>query len=299
MMGVGFEQFRQSLRIHGGLAGLLTAVAGVHLSRMPIPGPHLRKKVYSIVYGKKYGALRDEELEKPLTSFRSLNELFARGVRDELRPVSQESGVLLSPVDGMVQDTGLITDSTVLTVKQIPYKIQSICPETDTQSFNQGQFAILFLSPRDCHRVYAPADCRLLRAVHVPGYRLPVHPPFQRAEYPVFTLNERLILELQTEWGRVLLIMVAGWGVGCMTHPFPLPLKHSRRSVTGCELSPPKAFVRGEWLATFELGSTVILMTENGRALRCLLPLNGTTRLRQPLFQMADPDKRIAGGVAE
>jgi phosphatidylserine decarboxylase len=298
-MGAGFEQFRQSLRIHGGPLGLLTAIAGVRLSRVPIPGRSLRQRVYSIVYGRKYGAIPNNQLEKPLDCYRSLNELFTRGMPDELRPVSRQSDVLLSPVDGMVQDAGLITESTVLTVKQIPYNIHSICPEIDTQAFDRGQFAILFLSPRDCHRVYAPADCQLLRAVHVPGYRLPVHPPFQRAEYPVFTMNERLILELQSEWGRVLLIMVAGWGVGCMTHPFPLPLRKSRRAISSCQLSPPRAFQRGEWLATFELGSTVILMTESGRAINCLVPLNGTLQLRQPLFQMTELSTIEAGGVIE
>lgn len=297
-MSVRLEQYRQSLRIHGGAAGLLTAYAGVHLSRLPIPGRWLRGLVYSIVYGRKYGALRDSELEKPLTDFRSLNELFTRGVREELRPISNAAGVLLSPVDGFVQDAGPISNSTVLSVKGIPYKLESICPETDTRAFDGGQFAILFLSPRDCHRVYAPADCGLSRAVHVPGFRLPVHPPYQTAEYPVFTLNERLILELQTEWGRVLLIMVAGWGVGCMTHPFPLPIRRRRRAVSICDVSPPRTLQRGQWMATFELGSTVIVMTERGRSGSCLTPREGITVLRQPLFEMITPSLRERSGVS-
>ena len=119
-MGVRLEQFRQARRIHGGLAGLLTAAAGVHLSRLPIPGRALRKRVYSMMYGGKYGALDESELEQPLTDYRSINELFTRGVRDELRPLSERTDVLLSPVDGTVQDEGLIQQHTVLTVKQIP-----------------------------------------------------------------------------------------------------------------------------------------------------------------------------------
>ena len=291
-MGVRLEQFRQARRIHGGLAGLLTAAAGVHLSRLPIPGRALRKRVYSMMYGGKYGALDESELEQPLTEYRSINELFTRGVRDELRPLSERTDVLLSPVDATVQDEGLIQQHTVLTVKQIPYVLDSLCPETDTAAFNNGRFAILFLSPRDCHRVYSPADCQLTRVVHVPGCRLLVHPPYQTSEYPVFSLNERLVMELQTDHGRVLVILVAGWGVGCLTHPFPLPLPIRRRTTSVCELTPARSLKRGEWMATFELGSTVIVLAEGGRTERILCPRDSITRIRQPLFELASGVRR-------
>lgn len=286
-MGVRLEQFRQARRIHGGLAGMLTAAAGVHLSRLPIPGKALRRRVFSMMYGGKYGALDESELEQPLTEYRSINALFTRGVRDELRPLSERTDVLLSPVDGTVQDEGLIQNDTVLTVKQIPYILNSLCPETDTDSFKHGRFAILFLSPRDCHRVYSPADCQLTRVVHVPGRRLLVHPPYQTAEYPVFSLNERLVMELQTAHGRVLVILVAGWGVGCLTHPFPLPVAIRRNTTSVFELSPARTLLRGEWMATFELGSTVIVLAERGRTERMLCPRDSCTRIRQPLFELA------------
>ena len=285
-MGVRLEQFRQARKIHGGLAGMLTAAAGVHLSRLPIPGKTLRKRVFSRMYGGKYGALDESELEQPLTEYRSLNALFTRGVRDELRPLSERTDVLLSPVDGTVQDEGLIQHDTVLTVKQIPYVLSSLCPETDTTSFNNGRFAILFLSPRDCHRVYSPADSLLTRVVHVPGSRLLVHPPYQTARYPVFSLNERLVMELQTEHGRVLVILVAGWGVGCLTHPFPLPVPIRSNSTSVCDLTPAKTLRRGEWMATFELGSTVIVLAERGRTESMLCPRDSSTRIRQPLFEL-------------
>jgi phosphatidylserine decarboxylase len=285
-MGVRLEQFRQAHRIHGGLTGMLTAAAGVHLSRLPIPSKALRKRVFSLMYGGKYGALDESELEQPLTEYRSINALFTRGVRDELRPLSERTDVLLSPVDGTVQDEGVIQHDTVLTVKQISYVLSSLCPETDTASFNNGRFAILFLSPRDCHRVYSPADCQLTRVVHVPGSRLLVHPPYQTAQYPVFSLNERLVMELQTEHGRVLVILVAGWGVGCLTHPFPLPIPIRRNSTSVCNLTPAKTLQRGEWMATFELGSTVIILAERDRTQRTLCPRDTCTRIRQPLFEL-------------
>jgi phosphatidylserine decarboxylase len=285
-MRVRWEQFRQARRIHGGFPGLLTAWLGVQLSRVPIPTRTLRRKVFSTVYGGRYPALDEAELEKPLEEFRSLNELFTRGVREDQRPISNRSAVLLSPVDGTIQETGTIGDDFVLRVKGIPYSLESLCPESDVQSFRGGQFAALFLSPRDCHRVFSPAAVELTRLVHVPGRRLLVHPPYQRAEFPVFVLNERLVMDLRTERGRILAVLVAGWGVGCLTHPFAAPLQLSSRRVTACELLPAVKLSRGEWMATFELGSTVILLMERGMAGPCEFPAGTAIRCRTPLFEL-------------
>ncbi len=285
-MRVRWEQFQQARRIHGGLPGMLTAWLGVQLSRMPIPTSALRRKVYGTVYGGRYPALDTDELEKPLEEYRSLNELFTRGVRAEQRPVCPHPDVLVSPVDGTIQETGTIRDDSVFHVKQIRYTLESLCPETDVQSFRGGQFAALFLSPRDCHRVFSPATAQLTRLVHVPGRRLLVHPPYQRAEFPVFVLNERLVMELKTDHGRILAVLVAGWGVGCLTHPFPTPLQISSRRVTACNLSPAVKLERGDWMATFELGSTVILLAERGVCLPAEQPAGTAIQCRAELFRL-------------
>lgn len=261
-MKVRLEQMRQAKRIHGGLVNMWGASMGVRLSRCPIPSRRLRRKIFGTIYGGKYPAIEEAELEKPLDEFRSLNELFTRGVPTALRPQSETaSSEFISPCDSTVQDVGTLNDETLLTVKNIEYKISSLAPQTDIAAFNNGNFAILFLSPRDCHRVFSPQSGTLDAITHVPGYRLLVHPPFQRAEYPVFTLNERLVMELTTPLGRCLVIMVAGWGVGHITHPFETGLKPKGREATRVELAN-KTVQSGDWLATFELGSTVVLITE-------------------------------------
>jgi phosphatidylserine decarboxylase len=68
-----------------------------------------------------------------------------------------------------------------------------------------------------------------------------VHPPFQRKEFPVFSLNERVILDLETPLGRCVLVMVAGWGVGNITHPFPTRLRPRRGRITREQLAEPRA----------------------------------------------------------
>ncbi|MEZ6033865.1 MAG: archaetidylserine decarboxylase [Planctomycetaceae bacterium] len=281
---VRMEQIRQACRIHGGTFNMLGAAIGVRLSRVPIPTAALRRKVFHMIYGAKYGALDEAELERPLEDYRSINALFTRGVRPELRPVPNRLDQFLSPVDGKVQDIGRIQDDTVMTIKGVRYTLDSLCPETNTVPFRDGHFAILFLSPRDCHRVFTPAAGTLEKMVHVPGNRLLVHPPYQTPEFPVFSLNERLVMELDTSLGKCLLIMVAGWGVGHITHPFRVSPRFSPRRVSATTLEPPRAMGRAEWIATFELGSTVILITAKGSATQPLCEPEQSVRFGEPLF---------------
>lgn len=269
---------------------MLGAAIGVRLSRTPIPTATLRRKVFSMIYGGKYGALDEAELEKPLEQFRSLNELFSRGVKPELRPVPERTDQFLSPVDGTVQDVGCLENDTVMTIKGIRYTLNSLCPETDTTAFHDGRFTILFLSPKDCHRVFTPAAGTLEQMVHVPGHRLLVHPPYQTPEFPVFSLNERLVMQLDTPLGRCLLIMVAGWGVGHITHPFRIARRFSPRRVCVTKLDPPRPMSRAEWIATFELGSTVILITERGCTSAALVERDQKIRFGEPVFDTYDAE---------
>ena len=285
MVKTRIEQIRQARQIHGGTFNMWTAALGVKLSRIPIPSQRLRERVYRTVYGSKYRALNEAELDRPLNQFRSVNELFTRGVRPECRPVSMDGRQLLCPCDGTVQDLGRLQRDRLLTVKGIEYSLTSLLPQVETRQFEDGQFAIIFLSPADCHRVFAPAEGWIRELIHVPGRRLLVHPPFQTAEYPVFSLNERVIIRLETPFGQVLLVMVAGWGVGNITFPFESRLRTRRRRVTSETFTSAVPLSRAAWLATFELGSTVILITERDSGLTPFIERHQTVQYGQPAFQ--------------
>jgi phosphatidylserine decarboxylase len=282
--GARLEQFRQSRRIHGGTLKLCAASLGVKLSRIPIPSRWLRERVYRTVYGTKYRSLNEAELDRPLSEFRSLNELFTRGVRPECRPIAGGDAPWLCPCDGMVQDVGRLQENTLLTVKGAEYSLESLLPDMNTDRFRNGAFGIFFLSPADCHRVFAPADGEISEIRHVPGRRLLVHPPYQRREFPVFKLNERVIIRMTTNFGECALVLVAGWGVGHITYPFGPRIKVSRRRITRHVVSPPRRVERGEWIATFELGSTVILITEPHTAIASAVAQNEKVVYGQPAF---------------
>jgi phosphatidylserine decarboxylase len=278
------EELTQAWKIHGGVVNLCVAALGVRLSRVRIPSRRLRMFIYRRIYGKKYSALDESEFEQPLWAYPSLNALFTRGVRPECRPISVAADQLLCPCDGKVQDVGRFEKDRLVTLKGIEYTLASLLPGLDADKFQHGRFAILFLSPSDCHRVFSPQDAHVEEVIHVPGYRLLVHPPFQRKEFPVFTLNERVIFRLATPLGSCILVMVAGWGAGNIRLRFDRSFRPRAPWITRKRYDPPVALTKGEWVATFELGSTVILITEPAEKVTTHVGPEEKVKYGQPLF---------------
>jgi phosphatidylserine decarboxylase len=278
------EEFRQARRIHGSLWQLGVAFLGVKLARLTIPR-RLRVSLYRTIFGKKYPpGVKEYEAEWPLWAYPSLNAFFTRGIKPEYRPIPAGTPQFLSPCDGKVQDVGRVEEGRILTLKGIEYTLASLLPRIDTRPFENGHYAILFLSPIDCHRVFSPQDGHLEEVIHIPGYRLLVHPPFQRAEYPVYTLNERMIFRLSTGLGPCLVVMVAGWGVGNITVPLAPDFRPRSRVAASRTFTPPARIKRGDWMATFELGSTVVLITPPAAEVSTLVAPNDEVRYGQPVF---------------
>jgi phosphatidylserine decarboxylase len=267
--------------------GLCLATLGVKLSRMPIPSRRLRERLFRDLYARMYPpGLDHQEAERPLGDYRSFNALFTRGVNSERRPIPRDTTDLLSPCDGTVQDVGRVSEGTLMTVKGIEYSLGSLLADVNVQLYEGGRFAIIFLSPIDCHRVFSPLDGYLEEVVHVPGARLLVHPPFQRSEFPVYTLNERMIFRMSTDSGSCAVVMVAGWGVGNITLPLAPGFRPGSVSVESHRWSPTQPVERGGWIATFELGSTVVLITSSSPEVIPLVSPNEKILYGQPVFRL-------------
>ncbi len=59
--------------------------------------------------------------------------------------------------------------------------------------FEDGEFATLYLSPRDYHRIHMPCDGRLTRMIYVPGALFSVNPTTARGVPGLFARNERVV----------------------------------------------------------------------------------------------------------
>jgi phosphatidylserine decarboxylase len=267
----------------------------VKLARLPIPS-RLRLRLFRDGFVRRYPpGLNEHEAEKPLESYSSFNALFTRGVKPQYRPIREGTAEIVSPCDACVQDVGTVERGRLLTVKGIEYSLGSMLPGMDIGAYEGGQFAVFFLSPIDCHRVFSPQDGCLEEVVHVPGARLLVHPPFQRAEFPVYTWNERMIFRFSTPFGPCVLVMVAGWGVGNITVPKAPHFRPRSRAGESFRWESPYNVKRGDWIATFELGSAVVLITAASLPARPLVSPSEKVQYGQPVFRYAEVCSPLGG----
>ena len=207
-----------------------------------------------------YARLFDVDLSEvrlPLAEHPSLAAFFVRRLKAGARSFPADPAVLPSPADGRVQAAGRIERDALLQAKGHSYSVTELLAGAARDVQLEGGWAwTIYLSPRDYHRVHAPVDARLVDVRWVPGGRLPVKPSVLERRDRVFATNERAVLRLETERAPLFLVMVGALNV-------------SRIRVVGVapgEGAPAggRAFARGDELARFELGSTVILIAPAG-----------------------------------
>jgi len=115
----------------------------------------------------------------------------------------------------------------------------------------------VYLSPADYHRIHAPDDVRLEELRWIAGARYSVAPKVL-ARRTVLPVNERVVLRLQSPRGPLFLVLVGATNVGRIRIVGVEPGRPAPR--------PGPEFARGEELARFEMGSTIVLVSPAGGA---------------------------------
>ena len=132
--------------------------------------------------------------------------------------------------------------------------------------FMDGQFINIYLAPSDYHRVHMPCTGKIISTRYIPGRLFSVNPKTTAAIPAVFTRNERLVCAIETEFGSVLLVMIGAMLVNGIVTKWAgkiTPFKQQQSSL----LTVP--YRKGEEIAYFEFGSTVILILPKHRV-NCL-----------------------------
>ena len=225
------------------------------LSDRGLPRP-LREPLFR-AYAKAYG-VNLAEVRLPLAEHPSFAAFFVRRLADGARSFPADPAVLPAPCDGTVQSVDAIAKDTILQAKGRPYSVRELLGGCGAElDLEDGASWTIYLSPRDYHRVHAPVDGRLTEAHWLPGARYSVAPKVLAARERVFSINERCVMRIETARGPLLCVMVGALNVG-------------RIRVVGVEaaasgkLDAPRKLARGDELARFEMGSTVILIVPRG-----------------------------------
>ena len=211
---------------------------------------------------KRYNVNMDEAVHADPAHYKSFNEFFTRPLKEGVRPLSTRHWVC--PVDGAISQCGAIERDQIFQAKGHQYSTRALVggdAELAAQ-FQNGQFATLYLSPRDYHRIHMPIAGRLLRMIHVPGDLFSVNPTTARGVPGLFARNERVVCEFETESGPMVLVLVGATIVGSMATvwhgqvnpPRPGMVREWRYDTQNVQLQ------KGEEMGRFLLGSTVVML---------------------------------------
>lgn len=237
----------------------------------------------------------DVELDEcqKASGFTSFDEFFTRELRHGVRPMPEDPRVIISPSDGRIDSIGPV-DGRAFVVKGRPYQVEELVGDpADAQRYEGGAGCIVYLSPRDYHRVHAPVAGRVVTVRSMPGDYYPVNEMGVRHVPNLFVRNRRVAIVLESkDFGRVTIVMVAAMVVGRIT-------------VTGIdardvpfgvhELTPPLEVERGDELGIFRLGSTAVVFFEPG-VIETWLASEGATRFGHPLARAAARGRGEEGG---
>jgi phosphatidylserine decarboxylase len=234
---------------------LLSRLVGFLVHRRlpgPLKGPLLRW------FANRY-RIDLSEAESPLNSYPSIGELFIRRLKPGLRPVGSTS--VVHPADSVITQAGHLREGLLIQAKGITYKLEEFLGPIEAKSYLGGEFATYYLCPTDYHRVHSPVSGVIRRVAHLPGALWPVN-EWSTTNIPnLFSVNERVIVEIETKTGPVAVVFVGATNVGQISLSFwpefrSLSLRENRvwtREFTN------QTIQKGEELGIFHMGSTIVL----------------------------------------
>ncbi len=263
MRGVLDAAFVAGLRVVPKNA-LSRLVGGLTRARAPRPLRLAAMRAFAARYGIDLSECGD------LDAFETFSEFFARPLRPGLRPIAPGPEVVVSPVDGRVSQAGRAGEGRLVQAKGIEYRLDALLGDGALAArFQGGPFLTLYLSPRDYHRIHFPLGGRVTGYRYLPGALWPVNAAAVRGVPGLFTANERLATLLETPLGACAVVAVGAAIVGRIRAYYDpsLPvsnLPRARPAARDYAVSIPVE--KGQELGAFEMGSTVILLLEGGRA---------------------------------
>jgi phosphatidylserine decarboxylase len=216
-----------------------------------------------------------DAVETEPTAYASFNEFFTRALRPGTRPVDDDPRALVSPVDGTVSEAGPLTDDRLLQAKGHDYTLRALLAGNAAweRTFAGGSFATIYLAPYNYHRIHMPLAGELRESFYVPGKLFSVNRTTAQLVPGLFSRNERVFCGFDGGGMPFGVILVGALNVGSMAtvwHGDVTPRKHREvtalpvRDASGPVTLAPLALAKGDEMARFNMGSTVILLLPRG-----------------------------------
>ncbi|MEX1167055.1 MAG: archaetidylserine decarboxylase [Hydrogenophaga sp.] len=217
---------------------------------------------------RRYGVNMAEAAHDDIEKFTSFNEFFTRALKPGVRPLAKADFVC--PVDGAISQFGHIQRNQIFQAKGHHYSTQALVggDAALAADFQDGEFATIYLSPKDYHRIHMPAAARLRRMIYVPGELFSVNPATAQGVPGLFARNERVVCVFDMPHGPdgdirpFVQVLVGATIVGSMAtawHGVVNPPRSKKVREWSYE-NQVFSLSRGEEMGCFLLGSTVVLL---------------------------------------
>ncbi|MEO5573224.1 MAG: archaetidylserine decarboxylase [Gammaproteobacteria bacterium] len=203
-------------------------------------------------------------------SYVNFNSFFTRELRSGARIIAGSAGEIACPVDGSVSQVGAIDDTRIFQAKGHYYHLEQLLggSAARAQVFKDGQFASLYLAPKDYHRIHMPCSGRLREMIYVPGHFFGVNASTACVVPGLFARNERVICIFDTDAGPMALILVGALFVASMETVWAgVVTSNSRNTITVWDYhdtATPVVLEHGAEMGRFNMGSTVIVLFAQG-----------------------------------
>ncbi|ADJ29715.1 archaetidylserine decarboxylase [Nitrosococcus watsonii] len=221
----------------------------------------LQIRLFARIFGVN---LKEAESSSP-KDYPHFNAFFTRALSKGARPMADSADAVVSPADGCISQLGSLTDDRLLQAKGWSYNLVELLGGSESRAapFRGGQFATLYLSPKDYHRIHMPLSGHLREMTYLPGRLFSVSPKTVNGIHNLFARNERVVNIFDTEAGPLAMVLVGAIFVG------------SIETVWAGQITPPYrhqpyhqlyegdkgiSLTKGQEMGRFNMGSTVILI---------------------------------------
>ncbi|WP_413287532.1 archaetidylserine decarboxylase [Bdellovibrio sp. HCB337] len=227
------------------------------------------------------------EAEKPVSEYPSIGEFFVRKLKPGIRPIAQTAAV--HPTDSQISQNGRIRGGQLIQAKGREYHVQDLLANPEAaKTYNNGYFITYYLCPTDYHRVHSPVSGLITKVTHVPGELWPVNKWSVENVHDLFSVNERIIVEIASDYGPVAVVFVGATNVGQIVLSFDESFRGNQLTLSKTrvvEYKTPIPVERGQELGMFRMGSTIVMVYPEpfANAFEGKLKIDRFVKVGQPL----------------